>query len=186
MRNLIALLHTSLDGCVATTTGALDFLQMDDQVWEFVDQHIHQSDTGVYGPTTFQMMESYWPGVLKDPTAQGHAFRHARWYADAHKVVFSRKLAKLNNPDAQLISHNIVDEVIALKKRPGKKLIVLGSPTLVQSLAQLDLIDEFVISVNPIILGEGTRMFNGTKRIKLNLVSTTQFAHGGVGLHYTK
>jgi hypothetical protein len=53
-------------------------------------------------------------------------------------------------------------------------------------LARLDLFDEHIINVNPILLGGGVRMFEDMPRTKLELVSATTFASGVVGFHYRK
>jgi dihydrofolate reductase len=177
----------SLDGYVAGPQGQMDWIQHGDQFWEFVDQHIPNADTGVYGPKTYQMMEGHWPQVLKDNTATGHPFRHAQWYAKANKIVFSRQLAKLDNPAARLIQDQVAEEINALKNQPGKNIMVFGSPHLVHSLAKLDLIDEYVMTISPVLLGSGIPMFARSEhRSALQLVSCTKFDQGALGLNYIK
>jgi len=178
-------MHMSLDGFVAGPHGEMDWIAINDRVFSFVEQFIDEADTGLYGPTTFGMMESHWPAVLKDPKASGHQLNHSRWYEKAGKVVFSRKLNKLENQSAKLIKENLANEVATLKNAPGKNLMIFGSPRLVHSFAQLGLIDEFVITVNPIILGTGIPMFAGIdRRIRLQLIKSTELEAGVVGYHY--
>jgi dihydrofolate reductase len=164
----------------------MDWIQHSDQFWEFVEKHIALVDTGLYGPITFQMMESYWPGVLKDDNAQGHQRNHSRWYANAQKVVFSRKLSGLENPNATLITNNVTEHVNALKRLPGKNLMIFGSPGLTHTLEALNLIDDYVLTVSPVILGGGIPMFaDANHRVKLHRADSTLFDNGAVGLHYT-
>lgn len=185
MRKLISLMHMSLDGYVCGPQGEMDWIQHSDQIWDFVDQHIPEADTGVYGPTTFQMMEGHWPTVLKNNDAVGHQARHARWYAQAHKFVCSRGLTTLNNPAVQLIQDQLAEEITTLKQQSGKNIMVFGSPRLVHSLAQLGLIDEYVLTIRPVLLGGGIPMFDRTdRRSALQLASCTQFDHGALGVHY--
>ena len=94
MRNVVSLMHMSLDGFVAGPNGEMDWIKVDDQVFSYVDEFVQEADTGFYGPKTFQMMEAYWPGVLKDPKAVGHQLNHAKWYDKAQKFVFSQNLNK--------------------------------------------------------------------------------------------
>jgi dihydrofolate reductase len=78
------------------------------------------------------------------------------------------------------------EEIRKLKQQSEKNLMVFGSPRLTQSLARLDLFDEYVINVNPILLGGGVRMFEDLPRTKPDLVSATSFSSGVVGFHYKK
>jgi dihydrofolate reductase len=187
MRKVVSLMHMSLDGFVAGPKGEMDWIKIDDQIFDHVDRFIAQADTGFYGPKTFQMMEDYWPGVLKDPKAVGHQLNHAKWYALAKKYVFSTSLKKLNNPTAELVKADLPGKVAALKKEQGKNLMIFGSPGLTHSFAQLGLIDEYVILINPLILGSGIPMFKGiVSRANLKLISATEFKIGVVGFHYSK
>jgi dihydrofolate reductase len=186
MRNVVSLMHMSLDGFVAGPNGEMDWITTNDHVFSYVERFINDADTGLYGPVTFGMMESYWPAVLNDPKATGHFLNHSKWYEKAGKVVFSRRLDRLDNPTAKLIKDNLPGEIESLKKNPGKNLMIFGSPRLVHSFAQLGLIDEFVITVNPIILGAGIPMFADIDRkIRLQLVKSTELPSGVVGFHYT-
>jgi dihydrofolate reductase len=92
----------------------------------------------------------------------------------------------LDNKEARLIQANLKEEIKKLKQQPGKDMMVFGSPRLTQSLARLDLFDEYVINVNPILLGGGVRMFEDLPTTKLDLVSAASFSSGVVGFHYKR
>ena len=87
---------------------------------------------------------------------------------------------------SRLINANLEEEIKKLKQQSGKDLMVFGSPRLTQSLARLDLFDEYLVNVNPILLGGGIRMFEDLPRTKLDLVSATPFSSGVVGFHYKR
>lgn len=186
MAKLIALMHISFDGFAATTKGEMNWITMDQQIFEHVSKYIAQAGTGIYGPKTFQMMDSYWPNVLTDAQSTNTEIKHAKWYQSAKKVVCSRTLKNLENKNAQLINANLEEEIKKLKQQSERDLMVFGSPRLTQSLARLDLFDEYLVNVNPILLGGGIRMFEELPRTKLTLVSATPFTSGVVGFHYKR
>ncbi|MGC4043248.1 MAG: hypothetical protein QM758_05545 [Armatimonas sp.] len=78
----------------------MDWIKIEEPVFEFTDRFISQVGIALYGPKTFAIMESYWPSVLNDQTETGHSLRHARWYANAEKIVFSRSKTELGSPSA--------------------------------------------------------------------------------------
>jgi len=187
VKNIVSLMHMSLDGFVASPKGELDWIKFDDQVFSYIDTFISEADTAFYGPKTFQMMESHWPNVLKDPKATGHQLTHTRWYEKASKIVFSKKQTELDNHSVRLVRENIPDEIRNLKNGPGKNAMIFGSPRLVHSFIQLGLTDEFLIMLNPVILGAGIPMFEGMdSKMNLRLEHSTEFKSGVVGLHYIK
>jgi len=186
MAKLISLMHISFDGFAATSKGEMNWISHDQAIFEHVSKFISKVGTGIYGPQTFQMMESYWPGVLKDTQSSELENKHAKWYQKAKKIVCSRTLKHLENKEAGLICANLEEEIAKLKQQSEKDLMVFGSPRLTQSLARFDLFDEYVVNVKPILLGGGIRMFEDLPKTKLELVSATSFGSGVVGFHYIR
>ena len=185
MAKLISLMHVSFDGFASGPNGEMNWITMDQEIFAHVSKYIATVGAGVYGPKTFQMMESYWPDVLENPESGDLEIRHAKWYQRANKIVCSRTLNQLENKEARLVA-NLEEGIKKLKQESEKDLMVFGSPQLTQSLARLDLIDEYVVNVNPVLIGGGIRMFDELPRTKLNLVSATNFESGVVGFHYAK
>ena len=141
--------------------------------------------TAVYGRVTYQMMESYWPTVLTDQSASKHDREHAQWLENADKVVFSRTLGSVDWNNARLVNDNIAGEISKLKQQPGKDAVIFGSPALVRALMPLGLIDDYRLTVNPVVLGEGIPFFADMKdKIGLDLLETKIFKSGVLGLHY--
>lgn len=185
MAKLISLMHLSFDGFAAGPHGEMDWITMDQEIFEYVSTYIAKVGTGVYGPKTFHMMESYWPGVLESPESSELEIKHAKWYQGANKIVCSRTLSQLENKDARLVT-NVEADIKKLKQESTHDLMVFGSPGLTQSLARFDLIDDYIINLNPVLVGGGIKMFEDLPRTKLNLVSATKFTSGVVGFHYSK
>jgi dihydrofolate reductase len=135
----------------------------------------------VFGRITYEMMASYWP----TPMAQKAAPAIAEGMNSLPKIVFSRTLAAASWSNTRLIKGNLAAEIRKLKKEPGPDLVILGSGTLVSQLAQENLIDDYQLIVNPIVLGAGKPLFTALKApLSLKLTSTRTFANGNVLLGY--
>lgn len=179
-------MHISLDGFVAGPGGEMDWIKVDNEIFEFVGKRIGEGDTALYGRVTYQMMEGYWPTAGDKPTASKHDIEHSKWYKKAHKVVLSKTMQETGLANTEIVRENLSGRINEIKQRPGNEILVFGSPTATHSLIQLNLIDGYWLFVNPVILGRGIPLFvNIRDKIKLNLMSTHQFACGVTELNYT-
>jgi dihydrofolate reductase len=187
MRNVLLLMHVSLDGFVAGPNGEMDWIQMDDEIIADVAGLTASADSALFGRVTYEMMAGYWPTAADSPDATQHDLDHARWVNPAPKYVFSRTLDKADWQNTHFIRGNIGDEIARLKAQPGKNLLMIGSARTAHSLMQQGLIDEFRINVNPVVLGGGLPLFADlTHRLDLDLVSAKGYGCGVVGLHYRR
>ena len=184
MRNLVAFMHVSLDGFVANPGGEMNWITIDDEIFTDAIILADNADTALFGRVTYQMMESYWPTVLLSDSSTELELQHAKWMENTNKIVFSETLEKVEWKNTRLINKNIPQEIIRLKERPGKKLMIFGSPRLTHSFMQWGLIDEYRININPVVLGGGMPLFNILSRINLKLIATKIFRSGVTGLHY--
>jgi dihydrofolate reductase len=92
MRKLIFFMHTSLDGFVAGLNGEMDWIKVDEAMFDFIGTMTDQADTALYGRVTYQMMESYWPTAGEQPNASKHDIEHSRWYNKVTKIVLSKTI----------------------------------------------------------------------------------------------
>jgi dihydrofolate reductase len=100
------------------------------------------------------------------------------------KIVFSKTLQEVRWNNSRLIKENIAEEISKMKQQPGKDLVIFGSGSIVSTLMQLGLIDEYRIIVNPVVLGNGKPLFKGIKdKQNLKLLKTRVFG-SGVVIHY--
>jgi dihydrofolate reductase len=186
MRNLISFMHISLDGFVAGPNGEMDWIKVDEDIFDYVGKRISQGDTALYGRVTYQMMESYWPNAGNQPNATKHDIEHSKWYKNVHKIVLSKTMKDEDLTNTEIISNNLSERIDKLKQQPGNEIAVFGSPTATHALMQLNLIDGFWLFVNPIILGKGIPLFtNIQNKINLQLLTTKQFTCGVTELNYT-
>lgn len=185
MRKVVLLMHVSLDGFVADTNGGMDWIQHDTEIFQYVTDKMEDVDAAIYGRTTYGMMEGYWPTVPSDPNASDLDRHHAAWVEEVQKIVFSTTLEKVTWNNTTLINGNTAAAVAKLKQQPGKNLMIFGSPRLTHSFMELGLIDEYLINVNPVLLGTGIPLFKDVQqKTNLQLLSTVTFKTGVVGLHY--
>lgn len=186
-------MHISLDGFVAGLNGEIDWVKVDEEIFDYVGKRISKGDTALYGRVTYQMMENYWPDAGDKPTATRHDIEHSKWYNKVHKVVLSKTMKEAGLTNTKIISDNLLDNINEIKQsRPksggsgSEEILLFGSPTAAHSLIQLDLIDGYSLFVNPIILGRGIPLFVDIKdKIKLNLLTTRRFTCGVTELNYT-
>lgn len=180
-------MHTSLDGFVAGPNGEMDWINVDDDMFEYAGKQTDEADTALYGRVTYQMMESYWPTAGDQPTASKHDKQHSSWYNKVTKVVLSRTMQKENLKNTNIISDNIPGEILNLKQATGKNILMFGSPTAAHTLMAENLIDDYWLFVNPILLGKGIPLFKNIKeKTGLKLAESIKFTSGVVCLHYIK
>jgi len=181
-------MHISLDGFVAGPNGEMDWIKVDQEIFDHVGKRISDGDTALYGRVTYQMMESYWPTAGDQPDASKHDVEHSKWYKKVHKVVLSNTMKGADLPNTKVVSDNLADAINEIKQSgddAGKDILLFGSPTATHSLMQLNLIDGYWLFVNPVILGRGIPLFVDLKhKIKLNLLTTRQFTCGVTELNY--
>ena len=186
MRKIISFMHISLDGFVAGLNGEMDWIKVDEEIFDFVGKRISEGDTALYGRVTYEMMENYWPTAADKPTASRHDIEHSKWYNKVHKVVLSNTMKDPGLANTTIISDNLSDSINEIKQQPGNDILLFGSPTATHSLIQLNLIDGYWLFVNPIILGQGIPLFADIKeKIKLKLLTTRPFTCGVTELNYS-
>jgi dihydrofolate reductase len=136
------------------------------------------TDTYLFGRKTYEGLAAHWPNV-------GDEDPYARHLNSTPKYVASRTLERLEWQGSTLIAGDVPQAVAGLKEQPGGNIVVLGSASLVHTLAEHDLVDEYWLVVFPIILGSGKRLFRDSDRVrKLSLVESKATSTGGVMLTY--
>ncbi len=135
----------------------------------------------LFGRVTYEMMASFWP----TPMAAQNFPIVAEGMNKSEKIVFSRTLKKADWQNTKVIKENIVEEVMKLKKLPGKDMTVLGSGSIITQFAEHNLIDEYQIMIDPVAIGKGTPIFNNIKReLDLKLTGSRTFKSGVILLCY--
>lgn len=186
MKKIIICLHTSADGFVAGPNGEMDWIKLDDEMFDYVGKFTDEADTALYGRVTYQMMDSYWPTAADSPNASKHDIQHSRWYNKVDKVIISRTLKDKKQDKTIFIGDNIPAQIENIKNRPGSNILIFGSPSVAHVLMKHNLIDEYWLFVNPVILGKGIPTFTALEhKIALNPLETKVFSCGVTALHYS-
>jgi len=182
MGKLIAAMNMTLDGFCNHTA-----MIADDEIHQHYNELLSNADTLIYGRVTYQLMESFWPTVVKKPTGNKPIDEFAVLIDNIQKIVYSRTLKNVDWKNTTLKNEINKEEIAALKQshNDGSKNIVVGSPGLIVALANLDMVDEYQLSVQPTILGNGLPLFkNISNRIDLKLIKTKTFSCGAVTFYY--
>src|SRR5258706_1552980 len=157
MRKLIAAINVTLDGFCDHTA-----MIADEEIHQHYNELLSNADTLIYGKITYQLMESYWPSVVKNPTGKKPMDEFAVLIDNISKIVFSHTLKNVVWKNTLLKKEIIREEVLELKQQAGKNILV-GSPSLIVALAKLDLVDEYQLSVQPTVLGSGLPLFKNVQ-----------------------
>lgn len=179
-------MHISLDGFVAGPNGEMNWIKVDQEIFDHVGKRIGETDTALYGRKTYEMMEGYWPTAGDEPDASKHDIEHSQWYKKVHKVVLSETLQEAALTNTTVINDNLAERINEIKKTTGSEILLFGSPAATHSLIQQGLIDGYWLFVNPVILGQGIPLFVDVKeKVDLKLLNTQRFTNGVTELNYT-
>ena len=186
MRRLVLFMHVSVDGFVGGPNGEMDWIHVDEDMFEYAGQQTDNADTALYGRRTFEMMQSYWPTAADLPNATKHDIQHSQWYSSVEKLVVSRTMQN-EFKNVTMLRENIADKVAKHKQESKRNILIFGSPSAVHLLMHHNLIDDYWLFINPVILGGGIPLFKDVQeRLKLKLVWNKIFDSKVVGLHYEK
>ena len=179
MRKIIASINMTLDGFCDHTYGIADA-----ELHDHYTQLINNSGVLLYGRTTYQLMENYWPSVVKNPTKDRSLNDFAVAIDSVPKIVFSHTLKSVEWKTAKVAQRDLKEEVSELRQQSGKDVLV-GSPSLIAALTKLNLVDEFQLCIHPFIAGKGLVLFKNISELSaLNLIKTKTFGSGVIAVSY--
>jgi dihydrofolate reductase len=182
MRKLICYESISLDGHFVDAGGDMSWAHKRDDEWNaFVASNASGGGSLVFGRKTYELMAGYWP----TPMAKQNSPHVADHMNNLKKIVFSKSMSSAAWNNTTVLKGDLATEVRTLKQQDGDGMCIMGSGTIVAQLAQENLIDEYQIALNAIILGKGRTLFEGvTRKLNLKLTSSRAFRNGNVFLTY--
>ena len=187
MGKLIISLHISLDGFVAGTNGEMEWIGIEEAMFDYVGSITERSETACYGRKTFELMDGYWPTAAEQPNATRHDHKHSAWYNKVDKIILSNTMMGKDHDKIHFVNEAMLPEAIAAAKQKGN-IACFGSPSAIHTLLAKDLVDEIYLFINPVLLGAGIPLFKGiSNRSKWKLQETRTFLNGNIAsLHYTR
>jgi dihydrofolate reductase len=195
MRKLVVFDRISADGYFSASDGGLDWAVPDDDLDKAAAGKLGDSDAMLFGRRTYDMFESFWPHVLKDPATAPDPHRPGRhtpemralavWINESKKIVFSKTRTSVAWTNSELRREIVPAEIEALKAQPGKTIMLFGSGSVVSRLTDLGLIDEYQFVVCPVLLGGGRQLVSGLScRSSLELLEARPSTSGNVMLRF--
>lgn len=186
MGNVVLFMHVSLDAFVAGPNGEMDWIKISEELFEYAARRTEEADTALYGRVTYDMMEAYWPTAGEKPDASKHDVEHSAWYNKVTKVVISKTMKGTGRKNTRIISENVPSEIRKLKSETPRNILMFGSPTAAHSLMKDNLIDDYWLFINPVLLGQGIPLFKDIREtIKLKPCTGKTLSSGVVCLHYS-
>jgi len=178
MRPLRYSINITLDGCCDHRA-----IPTDEELHDYWAENLAQADALIFGRVTYEMMEAAWRPPAPAVARPAWMEPFARTIDAAKKYVVSSTLDRVDW-NAELVRGDLGKAVQQLKQEPGNGLFV-GGVKLPLALAELGLIDEYELVVQPRLVGHGPTLFAGlSKHIDLKLVSRLEFASGAVAMRY--
>jgi dihydrofolate reductase len=168
MRKVILNVAVTLDGFIEGPRGEYDWC-LTDADYGMTD-FLNSIDTVIFGGKSYRQLLNFGPP-----------------YPEFNNYVFTRTETSTPYDNVWLVSENIPEFVEKLKGQPGKNIWLFGGAEIVQILLERDLIDQMILSVHPLLLGDGLSLFpRSADRKKLKLQDTIQYPSGLVQLYFKK
>ncbi|HMV43066.1 MAG TPA: dihydrofolate reductase family protein [Leptospiraceae bacterium] len=178
MGKLIVFNFITLNGNYKDSIGDTSWHRHGEEESEYAMENMKSDNILLFGRVTYEMMAGYWAS----PAAKQNSPQMAKSMNDAEKYVFSKKLKKTTWKNSKILKGNLEKEILALKQKSKKDIVILGSGSLAASCASLGLIDEYQIMIDPVLL-DGAQIFKGiSNKIDLRLTHSRVFQKSGVVL----
>jgi dihydrofolate reductase len=185
MRKIVVTMWVTLDGFIAGPNQEMDWVMVDEAMGNYEGNLVSTADTLLLGRVTYESFAGAWPKVPENPAASEGEKEYARQLNAMRKIVFSKTLEKAEWNNSRVLKEVVPEDITLLKQEPGRDMLIYGSASIVRTLTNLGLIDEYQLLVHPVMLGSGKPLFDDIKqRVKLKLVQTKTFPSGVVGLYY--
>ena len=183
MRKVVLMMSVSLDGFIEGPDRDIGWHMVDDELHRHFNEQLAAMGAFLSGRVTYELMAGFWPTADSDPASSEPMVEFAGIWRDKPKIVYSRTLERAGW-NTTIVRDVVPEEVRELKAQPGGDL-ALGGADLAAAFLQADLIDEYRLYVNPVVVGRGRRLFEtADDPTDLELVENRRFGNSVVLLRY--
>ncbi|GHO90454.1 hypothetical protein KSF_005020 [Reticulibacter mediterranei] len=188
MRKVLLNMTMTLDGFFCGPNGELDWMSQkpDQELNDDIVAFFQEVDDGFVGYPTASGMIPYWLGVAQNPSAPSEERAIAQAVNRLHTFILSNREEKLEWENTkQLVvksDDELVEAVQKIKQQPGKDLAVPGGIRTAQTFVRLGLVDEYVLTVHPVVIGQGQSVF--TTKVNLERVRVKTYKSGVMRVCY--
>ncbi|MFB7473452.1 dihydrofolate reductase family protein [Kitasatospora sp. NPDC056184] len=185
MSKIVLFMSVSLDGYFEGPDHDISWGRVDEEVHRYLNAELGRMGGFVSGRITHELLADFWPTADRDPALEPWMAEFARIWRRMPKTVFSRTLRHADWNTTVL--PEVTPEAVAALKAAASGDLALGGADLAASFRALDLVDEYHLLVNPVVLGRGRPLFPaGTAPEDLELLTTRAFGNGVVLLRYAR
>lgn len=181
MRKIFVFNFVTLDGYFEGPNHDLSWHNVDSEFQQFAIEQLDTIDLILFGRVTYEMMAAYWTteqAKTNDSIVAGKMNSTA-------KIVYSKTLQKAEWSNTVLANEVVPSDILKLKIQNGKNIAIFGSSDLSLSFIKHNLVDEYRIMINPVVLGGGKRLFEGiNNKLNLKLKNTRTFKSGNILFYY--
>jgi len=187
MRSVVFTMSVSLDGFMEGPDRDISWHMVDTEVHAHMNEWLGAAGAFLEGRVTWELMDGYWPTADLEAGAAPVVVEFARIWREMPKIVYSRSLSAEALAGKATLARSVdVAEIERLKASPGGDLVV-GGAELAAEFMRHDLIDEYRVYVDPLLIGRGKRMFlDPDVSASLRLAETRAFGNGVVLLRYRR
>lgn len=192
-RRILMFNWLTADGYFSGPDGSLDWVVPDEEQARAAVATLASVDTVLFGRRTYERFAAFWSRALEEADATSASDPHrpglrspehraiAVALNEVTKLVFSRTLREVSWKGSRLLHELDPRAIEAMKREPGKDLIIFGSGTIVTQLTQASLIDEYKLVVCPVFIGSGRRLLgDAAARTQLQLLEAKRYPSGDV------
>jgi dihydrofolate reductase len=186
MRKLILSMQVSLDGFIEGPNGDMSWLIKDEEEqWQDLFEMLESVDQFLLGRVMFPEYRDYWKQALTKQGYSANEIAYAQLADKTNHVVFSNTMKDPEWANTKINNGRVAEEVARLKNQTGKDIQVVGGAKLAATVIEAGLVDEYRLTINPVIVGSGKSFFKDqkTKRF-LELITTKKLRSGVVIVRY--
>jgi dihydrofolate reductase len=183
MGKLIVLISPTPDGFAES-----QHVIIDPEFFDFTHSLMSISEVALFGRATFELFQDRWSARLQDETSPPVVKKIAQSLHDMQKIVFSSTLSTTTWHNSEVVNTLEIDRIRSLKENTDGAIITFGSLSVVETLIEMNLVDDYYFNIQPLLAGYGNARFFSKKHLsqprQLSYVGHKHLASGAHIIHY--